>query len=71
MIEVTQKYFDNVFLLREGSLEDYIENILGTRPDFGKIVQFCNNSLNSWLSTDYRNPMVKELDLIYYCVTNS
>ena len=45
--DIDHKYQENVFLLKKGSIEDYI----GTRhADLTDIIDFCESHLSTWLS---------------------
>lgn len=68
MNEIKNLYSKNIFLLNNGSLEDYYllinskNPITEPKPNTEDIVNFCINQLDSWISKNQTNSIVREID---------
>ncbi|MBI5147393.1 MAG: AAA family ATPase [Thaumarchaeota archaeon] len=71
MLEVSEIYSKNIFLLCGGSLEDYFEKIKGVRGNPDRIVNFCNNGFDEWMNTTDNQEIKNELDYFFYCIVRS
>ena len=71
MIEISKKYSKNIFLLCRGSTEDYFENIQGIKGTTDNILNFCNDTFDSWIIKSDNDDIKNELDYFFYCITCS
>ncbi|MGI0074133.1 MAG: AAA family ATPase [Nitrosotalea sp.] len=60
--KIKTKYSDNVFILSEGELENYVD-ITGRRNKFEKLIEFCKNGFGTWYAS--ANNKVQELKTIF------
>lgn len=54
---IDEKYADNIFILKQGSIEDYIKTKHG---DLSTVITFCREQLDSWI----QNNPVDSLEII-------
>lgn len=65
---ITQKYAENIFILKKGELENYIDDIKGGK--FHNAVDFCENRYQSWFDDQNNEDKIKELDEIFTMITS-
>jgi len=65
--EIGQKYSENLFLLHNGSLEDNLQNIIGHKPEFDDVIQFCRNDFQNWITTN--DPLINQADYFMRYIT--
>lgn len=58
--EITRKYTDNFFILKEGTLENY----LGITKGLDKVIEFCESQFESWRTDSTYVPYKSEFDQI-------
>ena len=69
LTEIAIKYNENIFLLCNGSLEDYIKIISGKRPEFEDVINFCNNPFGKWIVSNSNQEIKDELDYFFHSLT--
>jgi len=62
--EITNLYTQKIFLLKEGSLEDYIQMISGKSRSFEDLIDFCKDEFDNWFSNHSSDSKILEFDCI-------
>lgn len=71
MLEISEKYSRNIFLLCYGSMEDYYEKIKMVRGNPDRILNFCNNEFDNWMNNSDNLEIKNEIDYFFHCIVNS
>lgn len=69
MLEISNLFPEKIFLLSNGSLEDYLEPHIVKKPEFEDVISFCN-SFDSWIKLNASDPIIEESRKIFDNVTN-
>lgn len=69
MNEIQKLSTQKIFLLKYGSLEDYVQIISGKTPKFEDLIKFCKNDFDSWILKNPSDNLVLELDNIMNNIT--
>jgi len=67
--EIRERYSDKIFLLSNGSLEDYLEPIIGKRPEFDDVIEFCKNDFDDWFTNHPNDSLANEVDYFLRYIT--
>lgn len=65
---IRQKYTENIFILKKGKLEDYIDKVKCGK--FHNAVDFCENRYQSWFNNQNNKDKITELDEIFTMITS-
>lgn len=65
---ITQKYMENIFILKKGDLENYIDQVKSEK--FHNAVDFCENRYDDWFKDQNNEDKIKELDDIFTMITS-